>query len=238
VLTGPDRRVKSALPILICRCPAVGSKVNIQIRPPWKSNQATEGRNRPVPSTSRSWRKLGAERTTPPERNMIARRRWLGAEPSKSPGLILSAQISASLNSGKIRPVKYGATLADHGGREASPGRRLDGGRITEERQLRRPTTDAAPMDQAGALPNFQSPITAEDVAVIREPTPTGPVGRLNSGHSSSHTAFLKLISGGRPAVIDYSRTSRGHSRIVRPKMALATPRLGRFFDTRGEAAN
>src|ERR1700736_5705386 len=28
VLTGPDRRVKSALPILICRCPAVGSKVN------------------------------------------------------------------------------------------------------------------------------------------------------------------------------------------------------------------
>ena len=38
VLTGPDRRVKSALPILICRCPAVGSKVNIQIRPPWKSN--------------------------------------------------------------------------------------------------------------------------------------------------------------------------------------------------------
>ena len=58
---------------------------------------------------------------------MIARRRWLGAEPSKSPGLILSAQISASLNSGKIRPVKYGATLADHGGREASPGRRRAG---------------------------------------------------------------------------------------------------------------
>ena len=36
---------------------------------------------------------------------MIARRRWLGAEPSKSLGLILSAQISASLNSGKIRGV-------------------------------------------------------------------------------------------------------------------------------------
>jgi hypothetical protein len=43
--------------------------------------------------------------TTPPERNMIARRRWLGAEPSKSLGLILSAQISAGLNSGKIRGV-------------------------------------------------------------------------------------------------------------------------------------
>ena len=38
VLTGPDRRVKSALPILICRCPAVGSKVNIQIRPLRNSN--------------------------------------------------------------------------------------------------------------------------------------------------------------------------------------------------------
>jgi hypothetical protein len=43
--------------------------------------------------------------TTLPERNMIARRRWLGAEPSKSLGLIVSAQISASLNSGKIRSV-------------------------------------------------------------------------------------------------------------------------------------
>jgi hypothetical protein len=47
---------------------------------------------------------------------MIARRRWLGAEPSKSPGLILSAQISASLNSGKIRGDNTEAKAANWGG--------------------------------------------------------------------------------------------------------------------------
>jgi ClpP class serine protease len=34
------------------------------------------------------------------------------------------------------------------------------------------------------------------------------------------------------------NRTSRGRSCVVRPKMASAAPGWGRFFDTRGEAAN
>jgi hypothetical protein len=33
------------------------------------------------------------------------------------------------------------------------------------------------------------------------------------------------LISGSGPAVIDYSRMSRGRSRVVRPKMARPTER-------------
>ena len=62
---------------------------------------------------------------------MIARRRWLGAEPSKSLDLILSAQISASLNSGKIRakiqrrrpPTE---PVFDRGGRMINDTHRLD----------------------------------------------------------------------------------------------------------------
>jgi hypothetical protein len=65
---------------------------------------------------------LSPNATTPHKRSIFARRRWVGAESSKSPGSDVSARTAPKFNSGKIRVKRIAAQTVEpnahhyHGG--------------------------------------------------------------------------------------------------------------------------